>query len=471
MTLSLPVIEAKKNNAFSQIQAIYDLAKKTADREILIKFLSRAKSVDKLRSEFSDCLDTYHELMLQEDENYVINYAPLNSADELVDYIKSHLNSIESKMNSSKKSSELNVSAQQTSVLRLPKLELKHFNGDLNEWVSFKNLFESSIHNNTSMPQAMKLQYLLSVLSNEPLNLIKSLPISDVNYQVAYNILKERYHSPRRLASLHLNQILDLPTVNNNPTQMRHFLNMYTENTQALKGIAVDINETENPLLSTMLLRKMDVGLRRKYEHYRSSAHDNETRASVPKVDEIIKFINQECCDIEEATLNPCSPIYSIPSQFRISGKSNNDAAKVSQSTPTRQFPRSRISNRPVPPITYANVVANVNNSSKQSSKSPIRQRRLSNTYSKTDCCSYCGSDKHRIYSCPEFFQLSVERRSHFVSISKSCSNCLGHHHELSQCTSQRSCQICSKKHHSLLHIENSPEPTSTCSRPTSPQQ
>jgi hypothetical protein len=99
------------------------------------------------------------------------------------------------------------------SQVRLPKLDLQKFSGDPLTWTSFINLFDTTIHRNATLSSVMKFQYLLSVLSGEPLNLVKSLNLTAPNYLVAYNLLRDRYHNSRRLQSLHLNQLLDLPNI------------------------------------------------------------------------------------------------------------------------------------------------------------------------------------------------------------------------------------------------------------------
>lgn len=55
---------------------------------------------------------------------------------------------------------------ENTQRAKLPKIELKTFSGDLEDWLSFKNLFTSLIHNVTSLPKVEKLHYLRSVLKN-----------------------------------------------------------------------------------------------------------------------------------------------------------------------------------------------------------------------------------------------------------------------------------------------------------------
>lgn len=50
------------------------------------------------------------------------------------------------------------TSNARASAVRLPKIELKHLNGDPQSWMSFINLFDTTIHTNSSLP---KFQYWL----------------------------------------------------------------------------------------------------------------------------------------------------------------------------------------------------------------------------------------------------------------------------------------------------------------------
>lgn len=95
--------------------------------------------------------------------------------------------------------------------VRLPQLDLKTFDGNVHNWVSYINLFDATVHHNPSLSSVVKFQYLLSSLKSEPLSLVKFMNISEANYPLAYQTLKNRYHNTRRLCTLHLNSILDLP--------------------------------------------------------------------------------------------------------------------------------------------------------------------------------------------------------------------------------------------------------------------
>ena len=152
------------------------------------------------------------------------------------------------------------------SGIRLPKIQLKTFNGDISQWIAFFNLFDTTVHKNQSLTNTEKFQFLLSSLQHEPLNLIKSLPLTNENYLIAYDILVKRYHNPRILQSLHLNHLIDLPTYHDvNAKNLRAFICQFNEHATALNSLGSDVQDN-NPILITLLLRKFDFSLRTRFE-------------------------------------------------------------------------------------------------------------------------------------------------------------------------------------------------------------
>src|SRR5436190_16276438 len=422
MTSTLTVITAKKEGLFSQIQAIFDLTQRTSDKTISQKLLVKYNSVARLRQQFSDALDKFNELSLEADAQFKPNYAALSAVDDLVNHITYTVAQIGAKQKP--KTDTNSTPTPQPCSLRLPKLELKHFSGDPVEWISFLNLFNSAIHNNASLNAVTKLQYLITLVSAEPLSLIKSLPISEANYQVAYDLLKERYHSPRLLTSLHLNKILDLPSVNHTARQIRTFITCYAENTQALKGLQTDITNN-NPLLAAMLLRKLDSTLLKKFEHSRS-----DQPSSLPGPEEIIKFLMQECNEIEQASLYSTSN-----TKLQTSDSNHSHANKPGKHLATK---KSYFEERKVSLVT-----SNSNDDRPSSSASW-----------KHSSCFYCKKLDHTIYSCQNFKAKDPQTRYQITKDNKRCTSCLGAH-LTSECKSQALCFTCNKRHHSLLHFDN----------------
>ncbi|XP_054708495.1 uncharacterized protein LOC129218282 [Uloborus diversus] len=110
----------------------------------------------------------------------------------------------EKKLNEQKKQ-ELNVSSLNSAdktnygseTIKLPKLSLPNFSGNIIDWLTFKDLFNATVTKNESLSDAQKLQYLKTSLKGDAAKIVNSIPISDSNFKIAYNLLDERYSNTR----------------------------------------------------------------------------------------------------------------------------------------------------------------------------------------------------------------------------------------------------------------------------------
>ena len=86
-------------------------------------------------------------------------------------------------------------------ALPLPNFQLPCFDGNVESWAEFKELFDVLIDKNTTLTDIQKFSYLRSQLKREPLTLISAYDFIPSNYEIAYSALKQRYDSSRRHAS------------------------------------------------------------------------------------------------------------------------------------------------------------------------------------------------------------------------------------------------------------------------------
>lgn len=93
--------------------------------------------------------------------------------------------------------------------VRLPKLDLPSFSGKYDKWFPFFDMVHSIIHSNESISDIQKLQYLKGCLRDEASRVISSLEISALNYEVAWNRLKDRYDNKRNSSKSY--KIMELP--------------------------------------------------------------------------------------------------------------------------------------------------------------------------------------------------------------------------------------------------------------------
>ncbi|CAL8068951.1 unnamed protein product [Orchesella dallaii] len=69
--------------------------------------------------------------------------------------------------------------------------------------------------------------------------------------------------------------------------------------------------------------------------------------------------------------------------------------------------------------------------------------------------CVICDTE-HSVYQCKTFVSATVAERNNLVKKHRLCFNCLRNDHRLSTCKSYSTCRKCQKKHHTMLHLDNS---------------
>lgn len=70
--------------------------------------------------------------------------------------------------------------------------------------------------------------------------------------------------------------------------------------------------------------------------------------------------------------------------------------------------------------------------------------------------CGFCGAE-HYIYSCEGFKKISPAERFQAAKANHLCYNCLGSH-SIKVCASKSTCRVCSKRHHTLIHLPETGE-------------
>ena len=103
-----------------------------------------------------------------------------------------------------------------TTKVKLPKLSLKKFNGDVSRWTSFWDSFESAVHRNTDLSDVDKFNYLTSMIEHSASEAIAGLSLTASNYKEAVMILKKRFGNKQVIVNKHmeiLSELHQMPTV------------------------------------------------------------------------------------------------------------------------------------------------------------------------------------------------------------------------------------------------------------------
>ena len=188
-------------------------------------------------------------------------------------------------------------SGRNAGSIKLPKIELPSFSGNYTEWTSFYDLFNASVHSNSSLKQAEKLNYLKSALKGEAFTLVKNLTITDANYENARDILEQRYANKRFIVRMHLDEMLNQGSIKSeNGISLRKLLETVQENIAALEAQGCNCNDW-GPILLHVLAGKLDVETREQWELQQSGTELQE-------LTDLLRFIDTRARALETIEKN-----------------------------------------------------------------------------------------------------------------------------------------------------------------------
>ena len=96
--------------------------------------------------------------------------------------------------------------------VKLPKLNVPTFDGDVLHWKQFWEQFKVSVHDHSDLSEAEKLVYLQQAIKDGSANsVIEGLSRSGDQYQEAIECLKSHYNRPRATHRAHVRMVIDAP--------------------------------------------------------------------------------------------------------------------------------------------------------------------------------------------------------------------------------------------------------------------
>ena len=109
-----------------------------------------------------------------------------------------------------------------TIKLKLPKLVLPKFNGDVTQFRSFWDSFKSAIDGNKDLSEIDKFNYLHALLEGAASRAIQGLPLSKANQKIAVQIIEEQFGRPQQIISAHMEDLLKIPSCCSDKTSHLH---------------------------------------------------------------------------------------------------------------------------------------------------------------------------------------------------------------------------------------------------------
>ncbi|XP_055602195.1 uncharacterized protein LOC129750989 isoform X2 [Uranotaenia lowii] len=163
-----------------------------------------------------------------------------------------------------------------SSQIRLPDVKLPVFNGTLENWLNFHDLFISLVHSSSELSNIQKFYYLRSSLAGDALKLIQTIGLSANNYPVAWNLLVEHFQNPSRLKQAYIDSLFEfVPLKRESAADLHSLVEKFEANVRILKQLG-ERTEYWDVLLIRMLSIRLDTKTRRDWEEF-SSVHEAVT--------------------------------------------------------------------------------------------------------------------------------------------------------------------------------------------------
>ena len=185
--------------------------------------------------------------------------------------------------------------------VKLPKLSLKKFTGDLTKWPTFWNSFESSIDRNPGLSDVDKFNYLNSLLEGPACEAISGLKLTAANYGEAIAILKKRFGNKQQIIAKHMEVLLnvDMVTSQHNLRGLRQLYDSVESQVRGLKALGVP-PESYGSLLSSIIMNKLPQELR--------LIVSREVKEEEWQLDELMKIVDTEIKARERASNGSSRP-------------------------------------------------------------------------------------------------------------------------------------------------------------------
>jgi hypothetical protein len=156
------------------------------------------------------------------------------------------------------------------SASMLPKLDLPSFKGDILQWSSFWDVFESEV-DSKSYGGATKFNFLISKLEGEAKASLLGLTSSNDNYTKAKDILRLRYNQPRKVITAHYKALMNLPVANATRSSLRAFADQLESHIRGLEALGT-APAFYGDLLVCFLIDKLAIDVRRNLTRHQGNA-------------------------------------------------------------------------------------------------------------------------------------------------------------------------------------------------------
>ncbi|XP_075151482.1 uncharacterized protein LOC142225579 [Haematobia irritans] len=285
---------------------------------------------------------------------------------------------------------------------KLPPCEIPTFTGDFSAWPTFRDIFKAVCLNNPRLSSVEKLFHLNQRTRGEAHDIVSKFPLTNDNFEIAWNNLSARYENQRVLVNIQLKNLFGLPPITSESgTALKKLQRDMNTCISLLKQYNIQV-DTWDPIFTFICSNRLPDSTLTLWEQTLSD------KTVIPKWAELDDFLTNRHKTLESVSEIRKQESNSTTKSKSLMGKPHNRA----------------------------------NSSNVKSFQTKVSEPK----------CFLCPKEAHVIRLCPKFLKFDPNQRFTEIKSKNLCINCFSSSHTVKDCKSKYSCRVCHKKHNSLLH-------------------
>ena len=320
--------------------------------------------------------------------------------------------------------------------MKLPKIEIKTFSGNKLKWIEFWDSFESAIHNNKKLSNIEKFNYLKSKVIGEARSAISGLTLSNENYIIAADILRDRFGNSQEVIDLHYNKMITLQPAFNRTCSLRSLLDTMETHIRSLEVLKQDINQD---VFVSMIRSKLPEEVRLQLEILNGAKNKWTVESLRAKLHEYVTAREHA-----EKKGHQTDGAFQRSGQFRSEGKQRFGPTRNGRNSHQRSEGRTFFSSNTSMRQTASGGVKPHTGSA----EALVANTKQSSETRYYDQCRYC-EQRHWSDECPKYRTVEERKRQ----LKDSCYKCLKTGHMSKDCKRSKACVHCGEvnSHHRSL--------------------
>lgn len=300
--------------------------------------------------------------------------------------------------------------ADSSATIKLPRLEIEKFDGKIQGWRSFWDQYEATIHRNPQLSSIDKFKYLKGYLVGKAQDTISGLSLTESNYQIAIDLLEERFGRKDLAINDHMTRLLQLRAVPSaqDVESLRRLYDEVVKHVRSLEALGVK-QEQYSALLRVAIEKRLPHELVLRYCQQKPEEAGASNTFSA-----LLNFLKKEVRSREEAI--------EITSDGLTRQKKPHDATQ-------RQH------------LPSAATLTTASGTDKER-------------------CFFCNSEDHAFTGCDRPFTL--EQKKDLLKRSGRCFKCCKKFHRAKDCRNAKflRCQKCQGRHYAFLCDSEDTDPS-----------